>query len=163
MRIFGATLVLLAIVGCQAPPAERTDAESAQTEAEVTQVIADRWAGFWETVLAKDYDGWASYWTPDTHVLQPGVDMSGTAWFDSVRELFDSGTQWHTFDVESFEVFVHGNVAYQIGQWDETATLDTGEPEEWHEYFFVRWVKGDDGMWRISRLLSAPRDAPTEG
>jgi ketosteroid isomerase-like protein len=163
MRALAAVGILMILAGCQAPPAEMTQAEIAQMEAEVTQVIADRWAGFWESVVAKDYEEWASYWTSDTRVLQTGVDMSGTAWFDYVRELFESGAQWHTFDIESFDFFVHGNVAYQIGQWDETATLDSGEPVEWNEYFFIRWVKGDDGLWRLSRLLSTPRDAPAEG
>lgn len=163
MKRLMAFSLLLLVSACQAPPAEMTEAEIAQIEAEVTEAISDRWASFWETTQAGDYDEWLSYWTSDTRMLQPGVDMSGTVWFDYVREFFASGTQWHTFDVESFEVFVHGTVAYQIGQYDETATLGTGEPAEWHEYLFVRWLKGDDGMWRISRMLTAPREAPEEG
>jgi ketosteroid isomerase-like protein len=139
------------------------DAEIAQIEAEVAQAIADQWVGFRETIQAGDYDGWASYWTSDTRILQTGVDLSGTAWFDYVRDFFEGGVQFLTLDVESFDVFVHGDVAYQIGQMDETAELAGGDPAEWHEYLFVRWVRGTDGMWRISRFLSAPREAPPEG
>ena len=159
---FAALAVLLLVAACQTAPPEMTDAEIAQIEAEVTQAIADQWAGFRETIQAGDYDGWASYWTSETRILQPGMDLSGTAWFDYVRDSFEGGVQFLTFDVESFDVFVHGDIAYQIGQYDETAELAGGEPAEWHEYLFVRWVRGTDGMWRISRLLSAPREAPTD-
>jgi len=140
-----------------------TEAELARVEAEVSTTIAGQWAGFRETMQAGDYDGWANYWTSDTRMLQPGLDLTGTAWFDYVRGFFEGGVQFLTFDVESFEVFVHGDVAYQVGQYDETAELADGEPGEWHEYFFVKWVKGTDGMWRISHFLSAPREAPAEG
>ncbi len=159
MRALPAVAILLVVAACQAPPSEMTDAE----KAEVEQVIADQWAGFTETLLAVDYDGWVSYWTPDARVLQPGSDLSGSAWFDYVRDAFDEGMQWHTFDMESYEVFVHGDVAYEIGQYDETASLGAGEPVEWHDYFFVRWVKQEDGEWRISYLFAGPRDAPPEG
>ncbi len=157
-----AVLVLLA--ACQpASPPEMTDAERAQIEAEVEQAIANRWAGFTEAVLAVDYDGWASYWTPDARVLQPGMNLSGTAFFDYVRDLFAEGVQYLAFDVESLDIFVHGDAAYQIGQLDESAILAGGEPAEWHDYVFVRWVKQEDGEWRISYLMAGPRDAPPEG
>ena len=145
------------------PSAEMAEAEIAQIEAEVVEAIAGQWAGFRETIQAGDYDAWADYWTSDTRMLQPGMDLTGTAWFDYVRDFFNGGVQFLTFDVESFDVFVHGDVAYQVGQYDETAELADGEPGEWHDYFFVRWEKGADGIWRINRFLSAPRDAPPEG
>jgi ketosteroid isomerase-like protein len=157
-----AALILLGACQAAAPP-EMTDAERAQIEAEAEQAIADQWDGFIEAVLAVDYDGWASYWTSDARVLQPGMDLSGSALFDYVRDFFDGGVQFLTFDVGSFEVFVHGDAAYQIGQIDESAVLPGGEPAEWHDYFFVRWVKQENGEWGISYLLAGPRDAPPEG
>ena len=164
MRALPALAVLLLVFACQAPPpAEMTEAERAQIEAEVKQAIANRWAGFTETVLAVDYDGWASYWTPDARVLQPGMDLSGSAFFDYVRNFFAEGVQFLAFDVESFDIFVHGDAAYQIGQIDESAILSGGESAEWRDYLFVRWVKQEDGEWRISYLFAGPRDAPPEG
>jgi ketosteroid isomerase-like protein len=91
------------------------------------------------------------------------MDLSGEPFFDYVREFFDSGVDFLSFTPRSFEVFVHGSAAYQIGQYDEAATLGTGEEAEWHEHFFVRWVRGDDGVWRINRFVAAPREAPPEG
>jgi len=158
-----AVIALLYVATAPTAPPEMTEAEIAQIEAEVEQAIADQWAGFREAVLAEDYHGWASYWTADARVLQPGMDLSGTPFFDFARDFIESGVQFLTFDVESFEIFVHGDVAYQIGQYDETAVLAGGEPAEWHDYFFVRWVRGPDGMWRISRDLATPREGPPEG
>jgi ketosteroid isomerase-like protein len=124
----------------------------------LTQGVNDQWAGFRETLQAGDYDGWAKYWTSDTRMFQPGMDLAGTEWFDYVRGFLEGGVQFLTFDIESFDLFVHGDAAYQVGQYDQTAELADGEPGEWHEYMFVRWEKGTDGMWRISRFLSAPTD-----
>lgn len=163
MRTLAAIAVLFLVAACQAPPPEMTDAEIAQIEAETTRAISDRWTAFWETTQAGDFDGWADFWTSDIRMLQPGVDVSGSAWFDFGRDFFASGMEFLTLDIEPFDVFVHGDVAYQVGRFDETATLASGEPVEWHEYFFVRWERGTDGVWRMDRFLSTPREAPAEG
>ena len=162
MRALAAVTVLLLMTACQAPP-EMTDAEQAQIEAQAKQAIADQWAGFTDAVLDHDYQGWAAYWTPDARVLQPGMDLGGTALFDFVRDFFDSGVQILTLDVQSFETFVHGDVAYQIGQLDETLQMPGGDSAEAHDYIFTRWERQSDGVWRISRFLGGPRDAPPEG
>jgi uncharacterized protein (TIGR02246 family) len=128
----------------------------------VERAIADQWAGFRQAVLAGDYDGWASYWTPDVRILEPSVDLTGNEFFNWVREFFETGTEWHTFNVESLEVFVHGDAAYQIAQLDETATLGTGEPLESHVNLFARWLNVG-GTWRIDRYVAGPREALPEG
>lgn len=113
--------------------------------------------------MNEDYEGWASYWTPDARVLQPGMDLSGSDLLDFGRDFFASGAQIFTLDVQSFEIFVHGEVAYQIGQLDETFQMPGEEPAEAHDYVFTKWEKQTDGAWRISRYLAGPRDAPPEG
>jgi ketosteroid isomerase-like protein len=156
-------LGLLFIATERNAPPEMTEAEMAQMGAETRYDIAEQWTGFRDAVLAADYERWASYWTQDTRVLEPGTDLSGDEFFDRVREFFEAGAQWRTFDVESYDLFIHGDAAYQIGQYDESATLGTGEQAESHMYFSVRWVKGSDGRWRISHWMGAPREAPAEG
>ena len=163
MRILSlAALVLLA--ACQpAPPPEMTAAEMAQIEADTKQAIADQWDGFRNAVLNGDAEVWVSLWTPDGRLLEPGMDMSGDVLFDFVREFFESGGEVFSFDVESSEIFVHGDAAYQIGQYDESFRFPGAEAAEAHNHFFARWEKADDGIWRIDRMLSGPRDAPPEG
>jgi len=162
MRVPAALAVLLLSAACQGP-AEMTDADQPQIEAEVEQAIAEQWVGFGDAVVNLNYEAWASFWTPDARVLQPGSDLNGSDLFDFARDFFASGAQIFTFDVQSFEIFVHGEVAYQIGQLDETFQMPGGDPVEEHDYIFARWKKQTDGVWRISRFVVGPRDAPPEG
>ena len=154
--------VLFYVYTSPTPPPEMTEAEVAQIEAEAKQAIADQWDGFTVALQDVDYEGWRSYWTSGARVLQPGSDLSGSDLFDYVRDLFASGIQFTAFDVQSSEIFVHGDVAYQIGQYDETVQMPEEEPTDYHDSFFARWVK-EDGSWRIDRFLGGPRDAPAEG
>lgn len=144
------------------PPAEITEAEIAQIEAEATLAISDQWADFIVTLQNLDYDGWRSFWTSDARVLQPGSDLQGSALFDFATEMFSSGLQFSEFDVESFDVFIHGDVAYQIGKYDEVTQMPGEEPTEYHDHFFARWVT-EGGVWKIDRFMGSPREAPPEG
>ena len=153
-----AAFALTVLAACQPATTELTE----EQKAEAVQALADSWAGFKEAVENEDYDGWAAYWTQDAWVLEPGQDLRGDALFDAVREMFASGIDISIFDEEPFETFVHGDVAYQIGQFDEAFQLPGAEPEEVHNYNFIRWVK-EDGVWKIDRFLAGPRDAPPEG
>ena len=44
---------------------------------EVEQAIADQWAGFKVALLNGDAEGWASFWTPDAWLMEPGMDKRG--------------------------------------------------------------------------------------
>ena len=163
MRLFSlAALILLA--ACQpAPPSEMTDAERAQVEAEAKQAIADRWAAFENALMSRDAEEYRSFWTQDARILEPGMDMRGSDLHDFFREFWGSGGEVFTFSLESYEIFVHGDVAYQIGQYDESFQFPGEEPAEAHNYFFMRWEKQADGVWQIDRLVAGPREAPPEG
>jgi len=131
-------------------------------DANVEKAIADQWAGFRNALMNQDVGKWLSFWTPDARVMEPGMDVKGSALFDAGTEFFESGGKVYTFEMESFEIFVHGDVAYQIGQYDESFHLGTGEAVEVHNFVTVRWVKEGDGMWRMSRFVAGPRKAPEE-
>lgn len=164
MRALAAVFVLLLVSACQAPPpAEMTDAERAQIEAEAKQAIVGRFAGFRDALLNGDAEGWVSFWTPDARLLEPGMDMTGDDLFDFIREFFGSGGEVFAFETESYEIFVHGDVAYQIGQYDESFQFPGTEAVEVHNHFFMKWDRQPDGEWKIDRFLAGPRDAPPEG
>jgi ketosteroid isomerase-like protein len=164
MRALAAVAVLFLVSACQAPPpSEMTDAEKAQIEAEAQQAINDRWDAYEAMVTEMDLDTWLSYWTADARLLEPGMNMSGSEIPAFGEEFFGSGGQVFSLDLESHEIFVHGDVAYQIGQYDEAFQLPGEERAEVQNYFFARWEKQSDGTWRIDRFLAGPRDAPAEG
>ena len=133
------------------------DADSARSEIE--ERVSDYLS---ELTEGRDASRAADFYTADAQLVGPSMAMGRDNLAELIRGLFEAGVRIEV-DRHSSELFVHGDVAYQVGQYDETAKLADGEPGEWHEYFFVRWEKGTDGMWRISHFLSAPREAPAEG
>ena len=153
-----AALVFLAACQPAAPP-ELTDAD----KAEVEQAITDLWAAFELAIMSRDVEEYLPFWTQDARILEPGMDMGGSELRDFFGEFWGSGGEVFTFALESYEIFVHGDVAYQIGQYDESFQFPGAEPAEAHNYFFMRFEKNADGIWQIDRLVAGPREAPAEG
>jgi ketosteroid isomerase-like protein len=145
------------------PPAEMTEAEIAQIEADVGQAISARWAGFREGLLAGDIDGMMELWTQDVRLLEPGMDFNRADLLGFITDFVEGGGVGFDFQQETFDLFLHGEVAYQIGQYDEEIQFGGQERIVVQNHFFVRWEKGEDGVWRISRFHAAPREAPPEG
>lgn len=162
MKTAAMVAVLLLFGACEAPP-EAVQPEQVQTDDEIRDEITNRWVSLRDAVFRKDFDAWVTHWTPDMRALGPGADWSGDGFFDVMGATFASSVQYTTLDVQSYEVFVHGNHAYQIAEYDVTFQMPEQEPEEVQDYIFVRWEKQSDGVWRISRFVAAPRNAPTEG
>jgi ketosteroid isomerase-like protein len=158
-----ATIVVILLVARLPPPsAEMSEAEIAQSEGEVAQAIAEQWVGVKSALEDEDYEAWASYWTEDVWILEPGMNLRGNDLRDTVREIFDSGTEILEWNVRPAETFVHGRVAYQMGEMDEALQPPGAGPTEREGYSFVRW-ENEGAVWRIDRLVVGPRDAPAEG
>ena len=163
MRTLAAVLVSMLVATCQAPPPEMTEADVAQAEAAAKQAINDRWAAYWSAAQSRDIAELMSLWAPDARILEPGTDLQGIDLHEFMRGFWEGGGQVSSFDIQSLEIFVHGDVAYQIAQYDESYQLPGGEPAEAHGNMFIRWVEEPDGVWRISRMVVGPRDALPEG
>lgn len=131
-------------------------------DADAKQAIADRWAAFKEACESRDVEQWKSFWTRGMRILEPGMDMSGPEFMEFGRNFFESGGKVFSFDMESLEIFIHGDVAYQIGRYQESFQFPDQEPAEVDNHAFVRWEK-EGGTWKISRLLAGPAEGPSEG
>jgi ketosteroid isomerase-like protein len=160
MRTLAAFAVLFLVAACQAPPAEMTEAERAQYEAEVIQAIESRIDAFYEALLQGDAQTATSFWTSDALVLMPGLRVSGSEVPTFLAELLET-TTFTAYDFEILEWFIHGDVAYYICSYDETLRVE-GQEVMVRNYDFARWEK-EDGVWMIDRLFAGPRDAPPEG
>jgi len=134
-----------------------------QSEAQVIQAITDRLNAYEEVAVNGDLDGMMSYWTPDIRYIETGIDLGGDEWFSYLRDFVSSGSKTLSFSWEPIEFFVHGDVAYQIARYHESAQMPGAEPTEIHNTYFARWERGPDGVWKMSRVVSGPIDAPTEG
>ena len=122
------------------------EAPGADAAAEAKRAIMDRWNAYMTRVAEMDKETWMSYWTQDAWLLEPGMNLKGSDISDFADALSDGGGQMFSLDLTSHEIFVHGNVAYQIGQYDEAFQFPGEERMEVQNYFFARWVN-DDGTW----------------
>ena len=125
----------------------------------VGEELTDQMAAFREAILSGEADRAIGSFTTDARLLEAGVDLSGDQVGDYFREFFETGRVL-SFDIEAFDQFVHGDVAYELGQYDETVEVE-GEEATVQNYYFLRWEKGADGTWRIDRLVTGPREAPS--
>lgn len=158
-----AVLALMFIATEQTTPPEMTEAEIAQNEAEAKQAITDRLNAYENVAVNNDLEGQLSYWTPDIRFMEPGMDLSGDEWSSYLREFQESGGKVLSWGWDPIEIFVHGDVAYQIARYHESFQIPGGEPIEAHNNYFARWERQPDGVWRLSRVVAGPIDAPPEG
>jgi uncharacterized protein (TIGR02246 family) len=165
MRRSYATLALLltiSVAACEAPPPPaETSAPAEVDEASVRAALAARIDAYEQAALATDAEGMKALWTDDVRVIQPGMSRSGAEVPAMYDETVASGVTIQSIDIRMAEVWVHGDVAYTLGDYDESMTAAAGEdPIEIHSNWFGRWERGADGQWRIDRLMTSPVDAP---
>jgi len=149
-----ALAVWLAFAGCVA-----TESDPATDAAAVRQELTDRMAALKEALLAGDIEEVLGFWTPDGRALEPGLNLSGDQLREYQRDFF-STARVVSFDVEAYDQFVHGDVAYEVGEYDETVEVE-GQQQTVQNHYFIRWEKGTDGVWRIDQLVVGPREAPS--
>ncbi len=148
-----ALAVGLVVAGCTA-----TESDPATDTAAVRQELTDRLAAFGASLVLGETEQVLAFWTPDSRLLEPGMDLSHDELGEFLRDLFSTGGVV-SVDFEAYDQFVHGEVAYEVGQYDETVEVE-GEQQMIQGYYFVRWEKGTDAVWRIDRVVAGPREAP---
>ena len=163
-----AGLALLVVLGAAfflyrspaGPPPEMTEAEMAQMEAEAVQEIEAMLDTFGQAVLRGDAQAVSSFWTSDAVILEPGVRIEGSEIPSFMEEVF--GTYRYTsWDNTVLDLFVHGDVAYAISEYNEVAEAEGQESMIVNNYSFIRLEKVD-GSWKVDRLLGGPRNASPE-
>lgn len=158
---------VLSVIACE--PADTTP-EAAEPAAEIT--AADETAvrnameaqldAYEQAALAGETSGMLAVWTDDAELYEPGLRLSGSDLPGFYEELFASGgVAINEIDIRTSEVFVHGDVAYAIGDYDETLTMGSDdETMTIHNNYFARWERGADGTWKIDRLVVGAVDGP---
>ncbi len=149
-----AIAVGLVVAGCTV-----AESDPATDTAAVRQELTDRMAAYKEAIMSGEAEQALGFWTPDGRILGPGQDLSGDELRDFIREFFGTG-QVISFDIQAYDQFVHGDVAYEIGEYDQTVEVE-GEQRTIQGYYFLRWEKGTDGVWRFDRVVVGPREVPS--
>jgi ketosteroid isomerase-like protein len=138
-----------------------TGKTAAEIEAEVRQNLTDRIEFYRDAVLRGDAQAAASFWTSDAWELGPGVSVKGDEQKAALVEAVGSGAIT-AFDIELLDLSVHGDVAYGIYQYSLTLQMEGQQPVTVANNSFSRWEK-EDGVWKVSRMVAGPRDAPPGG
>jgi ketosteroid isomerase-like protein len=106
-----------------------------------------------DLVAAKDH------WTADLRVQEAGFDLAGPAIFDFVTQFFTTH-RVTAVEFSATETTAHdgGAVVYQLGHYTETIEPRDGSAaaSTVRANFLARWVRGDDGVYRLHRFFGTP-------
>ncbi|MGD2122565.1 MAG: SgcJ/EcaC family oxidoreductase [Gemmatimonadota bacterium] len=132
-----------------APPAEMTDAEVAQIEAEVNQAL-DEWWAVWSA--AEDYDQFVTIYAddPDVHWVSDGVPSFGRGEMDAnFRPVMENMQRQENAPVEWRTFVITPDVAYTVRINDVTQIDLAGNAGPSVRYAeTLVWVKRD-GEWKV--------------
>ena len=135
---------------------ETSGSAAESVEAEIAKRISD----YLEVLTVhRDADLARDYYTEDARLVGPGTDMDRPSLVEGMRGTFEAGIQVQV-NRRTLEVFVHGDVAYEIAQAEDVfLSPDGGTANTLRNNMFIRWKRGKDGEWRFHRALLSPIDA----
>jgi ketosteroid isomerase-like protein len=158
MRSTAAAWMCIVLAGCfAAPPATSAIAEEASTREEINETFS----AFKTAVITGDIPGVLTQVTDDFRLTEPGILATGIDEFETtLTSIFE------TYDITAFEsirrdLFIHGDVAYDFGDFDETFVVG-GDTTMFMGYYAIRWERGAEGVWKMDRLVAGPRGNASE-
>ena len=87
------------------------------------------------------------------------MNLDRAGWLEMVTGVHEAGGGIEYFETRPEDYFLHGDVAYEIGEYDEALRMGGGR-QEIEGYYFIRWEKGADNVWRMDRIVAGRRAAP---
>ena len=145
--INGTVLLLLVacVAGCSAEPVPEVDPRP--------EIDAARDA-FWDAHEQGDADALASAVTADALLWGPGMDeVRGRDAIRAAGEGMFAAMSISDFEIESSELSVHGNSAYELATYSETVTYEGAEPSAVRARYLIVWKRDTDGEWRVHRNM----------
>lgn len=142
MRTLAASVVLLLVAACQAPPPQvMTGAEAIQ---EITPVFEAYTAG----TLADDAGAVSGLYTSD-------MDEMGRTRADLVEAKERTMESWTytAWEFEPIDAWVHGDAAYVFSRVHITRYAEGGDTISMEPYSFMRLLKVN-GEWKIHRNVA---------
>jgi ketosteroid isomerase-like protein len=155
-------LCLLVSFGFFSACQEPSDDPGADTaaDAEVAQQLDQRLRAYEQALMGGNAVQIQGFWTDDSRVLVPGTDLTGSELVSFIEDFFAAGGSVQSVEFRTADVFVHGDAAYELGQYEEVGQLAGQDPEYVSSNYFLRWERQPDGNWRIDRFVSGPTAAP---
>lgn len=144
--LLGATAVVAIAFACTSRPgaqAQFTDADSAAVAASI-----EKWRS---TILARDFDGWATSVTSDVVLHPPNTKpIVGRA---AAVEYIKSYPVITKFDVIIHEQVGRGDIAYDRGTFMLALTLPDGTPASDTGSFISVFRRDADSTWAHDRVM----------
>lgn len=131
-------------------------------EAAVAEELAERLDAYEQALLNGQAAPVKSFWTEDARVLVPGTDLTGSELMSFIDDFFAAGGVVRSVEFRTADIFVHGDAAYELGQYEETGQMGEQAPEHVSSNYFLRWERQPDGSWKIDRFVAGPTAAPEE-
>jgi ketosteroid isomerase-like protein len=121
----------------------------------VNSEITDRFNAYINALTTGNINQAYEFWSQDIHFYGTGLNADREGLYEHYRQFFETG-QILSSKPTLFYRFVHGNVAYDIGQSDDTIVTDDVQSTKKTNYV-IRWEKGHSGVWRITRIMEVFR------
>lgn len=147
-------LMMLAALGLVAACSSATNS-SAATDAQVIAALDARRNELERVAVSRDAERFVAFYAPDARLREPGTVLDGPQVAAYIRDFFSKG-QVTALDIRPAKVYVHGNFAYEFGEYDESASLG-GQTISLKNNYALRWRKVANGSWVIDHLVAGPR------
>jgi ketosteroid isomerase-like protein len=117
--------------------------------------IAQARRGYQDALLGGDPRRIGPFLTADTRLSGPDApDIVGTAGvLTDRREFLDAGGSVTAISLDTEELHVDGGVAFELGTFEERRALPDGAEQTIHGRYLLRWQRGPEARWQISRFL----------
>lgn len=138
------------------PPAAQgaPGSEEAKAEKEIRGALA----GWVAAANRGDWQEALKIWAPDLIGWYPG--MPDDTYAREVERAARAGLPRTTYEVEIKEVMVSGALAVVRDVWTFSTRNASGAARVERVKSFEVWRRQPDGLWKISRWISAPEPAP---
>ena len=144
MLILVAGVIALVTASAEA----RTGADKAKAE------IAAARDAFWAAHADADARALASLLTEDARLLAPGMDdLRGRQAIEAGAVQMFEALAVEDFRIESSEITIHGDSAYEISTYSETLRPRGGAPSPARGRYLIVWKRDPAGKWKVHRNM----------
>lgn len=125
--------------------------------ASIGQEITDRHHAYISAFIDENVDKlYYDFWTPAYYEFTPNFAKDRDGMRQQMTQFYDAGGKLYSYDLQSLDRYVDGDVVYDIGIYDNVGAAGNGMQFVIHGYYFLRWIK-HDGAWRVDMAAAGPR------
>ena len=147
--VFLSLLAFSVVFSCAPPPSQPESAPPEVDPAEVRAAIDEGDAKFEEAVQNQDAAALAALYTADAVLLPPGGEIvRGRTGAEELWGAVMSGMGLKAVDLQTVELDVSGDTAFQVGEAILTLEPEGGEPATQVIKYLIVWKK-EDGTWKL--------------